>query len=400
MAERLQQRWGKPVIIENRPGGDGLVAISAFMSANDDHVLMYASTGSFTVHPFQYDKLPYDFKADMLPIAQVTNTILAIGVPAESKITSLKEMVAQMKAAPGKFNVALVPGITELVFDGFVKKEDVSVTKVPYRNIVEGVNDLSVGRLQMMMAAFTNMETVHIDAYALLLKTLGMPKTEFEAFRDYAEMRAKADYMHEFGVETVADVSRTLAMFGAFTEGMALFASFAMLLNFPRHNKMSGMGQIVTWSVRDESLHCEGIIKLFHEWNRETGALTPAVRDDIVDVAKTMVGLEENFVELAFGLGDIEGMTPDDIRAYVRYVADWRLTQLRLPATFGYFEQTEGGYNQLKPHPLPWLVEILNGVEHANFFEQRATEYSKGASRGTWDGDSGVWAQFDTVAGR
>ena len=98
--------------------------------------------------------------------------------------------------------------------------------------------------VQMMMAAFTNMETVHIDAYALLLKTLGMPKTEFEAFRDYAEMRAKADYMHQFGVETVADVARTLAMFGAFTEGMALFASFAMLLNFPRHNKMNGMGQI------------------------------------------------------------------------------------------------------------------------------------------------------------
>ena len=87
--------------------------------------------------------------------------------------------------------------------------------------------------VQMMMAAFTNMETVHIDAYALLLKTLGMPKTEFEAFRDYGEMRAKADYMHEFGVDTVADVARTLAMFGAFTEGMSLFASFAMLLEFP-----------------------------------------------------------------------------------------------------------------------------------------------------------------------
>jgi ribonucleoside-diphosphate reductase beta chain len=134
--------------------------------------------------------------------------------------------------------------------------------------------------LQMMMAAFSNMETVHIDAYALLLKTLGMPKAEFEAFRDYGEMRAKADYMHTFGTATVGDVSRTLAMFGAFTEGMALFASFAMLLNFPRHNKMNGMGQIVSWSVRDESLHCEGIIRLFHEWNRETGALTKAVRDD------------------------------------------------------------------------------------------------------------------------
>ena len=249
--------------------------------------------------------------------------------------------------------------------------------------------------VQMMMAAFSNMETVHIDAYALLLKTLGMPKAEFEAFRDYEAMLAKADYMHTFGVGTVGDVARTLAMFGAFTEGMALFASFAMLLNFPRHNKMNGMGQIVSWSVRDESLHCEGVIRLFHEWNRETGALVPAVRDDIIDVAKTMVGLEESFVDLAFGLGWIEGMTADDIKAYVRYIADWRLTQLELPTAFGYFEALESGYRQLQPHPLPWLVDILNGVEHANFFEQRATEYSKGASRGSWDGADGVWATFE-----
>ncbi|MBU0723377.1 MAG: ribonucleotide-diphosphate reductase subunit beta [Alphaproteobacteria bacterium] len=249
--------------------------------------------------------------------------------------------------------------------------------------------------LQMMMAAFSNMETVHIDAYALLLKTLGMPQSEFEAFRDYGEMRAKADYMHTFGVGTVSDVARTLAMFGAFTEGMSLFASFAMLLNFPRHNKMNGMGQIVSWSVRDESLHCEGIVRLYHEWHRETGAVTAAVRDDIIDVAKTMVRLEERFIDLAFGLGQIEGMTGDDIKSYVRYIADWRLTQLKLPTVFGYFEQTDTGYQQLRPHPLPWLVEILNGVEHANFFEQRATEYSKGASRGSWDGEEGVWAMFE-----
>jgi len=253
--------------------------------------------------------------------------------------------------------------------------------------------------IQMMMAAFTNMETVHIDAYALLLKTLGMPKTEFEAFRDYGEMRAKADYMHTFGTATVSDVARTLAMFGAFTEGMSLFASFAMLLNFPRHNKMNGMGQIVSWSVRDESLHCEGIIKLFHEWDRETGAVTPAVRDDIIDVAKTMVDLEERFVDLAFSIGDVEGMRAQEIHAYVRYVADWRLTQLKLSPVFGYFGNAENHYKQIKPHPLPWLIEILNGVEHANFFEQRATEYSKGASRGSWDGDDGVWAAFDKTQG-
>src|ERR1700742_3379785 len=249
--------------------------------------------------------------------------------------------------------------------------------------------------VQMMMAAFTNMETVHIDAYALLLKTLGMPQAEFEAFRDYDEMRAKADYMHTFGVGTVGDVARTLAMFGSFTEGMSLFASFAMLLNFPRHNKMNGMGQIVSWSVRDESLHCEGITRLYHEWNRETGAVTPAVRDDIVDVAKTMVGLEERFVDLAFGLGEIEGMTAADIKSYVRYIADWRLSQLKLTPVFGYFAKEENVYSQVKKHPLPWLVEILNGVEHANFFEQRSTEYSKGASKGNWEG---VWDRFDGAA--
>src|SRR5262249_7156993 len=169
-------------------------------------------------------------------------------------------------------------------------------------------------------------------------------QAEFEAFRDYAEMRAKADYMHTFGTKTCSDVARTLAMFGAFTEGMALFASFAMLLNFPRHNKMNGMGQIVSWSVRDESLHCEGIIRLFHEWNRETQAVTRAVRDDITDVAKTMVKLEEGFVDLAFGLGEIEGMKAADIKAYVRYIADWRLTQLKLTPVFGCFEETESGY--------------------------------------------------------
>ncbi|MGB8600742.1 MAG: ribonucleotide-diphosphate reductase subunit beta [Rhizomicrobium sp.] len=249
--------------------------------------------------------------------------------------------------------------------------------------------------IQMMLAAFTNMETVHIDAYALLLKTLGMPQVEFEAFRDYSAMRDKADYMHTFGVDTVADVSRTLAMFGGFTEGMALFASFAMLLNFPRFNKMKGMGQIVTWSVRDESLHCEGITQLFHAWNAETGALTKTVRDDILDVAKTMVGLEEKFVDLAFELGPVEGMGPKDIQAYVRYIADWRLTQLKLPVLYGHFRATDTGYEQIKPHPLPWLVEILNGVEHANFFEQRATEYSKASSLGNWEGDGGVWAEFD-----
>ncbi len=123
--------------------------------------------------------------------------------------------------------------------------------------------------------------------------------------------------------------------------------------------------------MRDESLHCEGITKLYHAWADETGCVTKAVRDDIRDVAHTMVGLEEGFVDLAFSLGEVQGMTAKEIKSYVRYIADWRLTQLKLEPVFGNFEATESGYKQLKAHPLPWLVEILNGVEHANFFEQR-----------------------------
>src|SRR6201990_2344259 len=228
--------------------------------------------------------------------------------------------------------------------------------------------------VQMMMAAFTNMETVHIDAYALLLKTLGMPQTEFEAFRDYREMKAKADYMHTFGVGTCADVARTLAMFGAFTEGMSLFASFAMLMNFPRFNKMKGMGQIVSWSVRDESLHCEGITRLFHAFVKERQCMTKAVREDILDVCQKTVRLEDAFIDLAFEMGPVPGMTPKEIKKYIRYIADWRLGQLGFQPIY-----------MIDAHPLPWLAPLLNGVEHANFFETRATEYSKAATRGNWN---------------
>ncbi|MEJ0060045.1 MAG: ribonucleotide-diphosphate reductase subunit beta [Terricaulis sp.] len=240
--------------------------------------------------------------------------------------------------------------------------------------------------IKMMLSAFSNIETIHIAAYALLLETIGMPDSEFAAFLDYQQMRDKHDYMHKFGVENDADILRTVAMFGAFTEGLQLFASFAMLMNFPRFNKMKGMGQIVTWSVRDESLHCEGMIKLFHAYAKETDALTPSVKDDIVECCRTVVGMEDRFIDLAFEMGPVQGMTPDDIKAYIRYIADWRLGQLHLPKLYGVTE-----------HPIPWLSSILNGVEHANFFEARATEYSKAATKGDWHGDSGVWQNFETL---
>jgi ribonucleoside-diphosphate reductase beta chain len=243
--------------------------------------------------------------------------------------------------------------------------------------------------VKMMLSAFSNMETIHIAAYALLLETIGMPEAEFSAFLDYEAMKAKHDYMQTFGVKTEADIARSIAMFGGFTEGLQLFASFAMLMNFPRFNKMKGMGQIVSWSVRDESLHCEGMIKLYHAFRKETGCVTKAVSDDIIDMCKTVVSLEDRFIDLAFEMGPVQGMTPDDIKTYIRFVADWRLRQLELPAVYG-----------LTEHPLPWLQSLLSGVEHANFFEARSTEYSKAATKGAWHGEVGVWSEFDRMMAR
>ena len=235
--------------------------------------------------------------------------------------------------------------------------------------------------IKMMLTAFSNMETVHIAAYSHLLDTIGMPESDYNAFLQYKEMKDKVDYLDTFGVDTDEDIARTLAMFGGFTEGLQLFASFAMLMNFPRFNKMKGMGQIVTWSVRDESLHCEGIIKLFHAFCAERQCLTPSVRDDIMDMCQKTVRIEDAFIDLVFEMGPVEGMKPKDIKKYIRYIADWRLGQLGMKPIY-----------LIEEHPLPWLAPLLNGVEHANFFEARATEYSKAATRGQWND---VWDAFD-----
>ena len=171
--------------------------------------------------------------------------------------------------------------------------------------------------VQMMLSAFSSMETVHIAAYSHLLDTLGIPEAEYSAFLRYKEMKDKYDYMQGFNVDSKADIAKTLAVFGAFTEGLQLFASFAMLLNFPRFNKMKGMGQIVSWSVRDETLHTNSIIKLFRTFISENPEVwTDALQRELYVACSTIVDHEDAFIDLAFEMGAIEGMTPDDVKRY------------------------------------------------------------------------------------
>jgi ribonucleoside-diphosphate reductase beta chain len=254
----------------------------------------------------------------------------------------------------------------------FFTQADIEVNNCYMRNYSRVFKPTEV---QMMLAAFSNMETVHIAAYSHLLDTIGMPETEYQAFLKYKQMKDKYDYMHRFGVETKEAIAITLAVFGAFTEGLQLFASFAILLNFPRFNKMKGMGQIVTWSVRDESLHANSIIKLFHTFIQEYPEVwTEEVRSEIYEACATIVHFEDAFIDLAFEVGDLEGLTAREVKQYIRFIADRRLMQLGLKEIY----LTDN-------NPLTWLDEILNGVEHANFFESRVTEYSKAATIGTWD---------------
>lgn len=229
--------------------------------------------------------------------------------------------------------------------------------------------------VQMMLGAFSNTETIHIAAYSYLLDTIGMPEVEYQAFLQYKEMNDKYEYMQNWNTNTNADIAKLLAAFSAFTEGLQLFASFAILLSFPRFNKMKGMGQIVTWSVRDESLHTASMIKLFHTFISENPDVwTDTLQQEIYDICKTIVSHEDAFISLAFELGDVESLKAEDVKRYIRYIADRRLKQLGLDPL----------YHEEK-NPLRWMDEILNGVEHANFFENRATEYSRAATQGTWD---------------
>ncbi len=229
--------------------------------------------------------------------------------------------------------------------------------------------------VQMMLAAFSNIETVHIAAYSHLLDTIGIPEAEYSAFLRYKEMKDKYDYMQQFGTASKSDIASTLAMFGAFTEGLQLFASFAILLNFPRFNKLKGMGQIVSWSARDESLHANSIIRLFRTFVDENPEIwTADFQRGLYTACDTVLTHEDAFIDLAFGLDKVEGLSADEVKRYIRYIADRRLLQLGLQPVY-----------RIEANPLPWMEEMLNGVEHTNFFENRSTEYSKAATQGSWE---------------
>lgn len=254
----------------------------------------------------------------------------------------------------------------------FFTQADVEVNNCYMKHYAQVFGPVEV---QMMLGAFANIETVHIAAYSHLLDTVGMPEVEYQAFMKYKEMKDKFDYMQNASMKSPRDIAKTMALFGAFTEGLQLFASFAILMNFPRFNKMKGMGQIVTWSVRDETLHCLSMIRLLNTFVEENPEIwTEELQEEIVQSCRDIVRFEDAFIDLAFEMGDIEGLQAEEVKQYIRYIGDRRLQQINLEPVFG-----------VETNPLPWMDQMMNGAEHTNFFENRATEYAKAATQGTWE---------------
>jgi tripartite-type tricarboxylate transporter receptor subunit TctC len=153
VGDRLAARWGKPVVVENRPGGDGLVSINAFISANDDHTLLWVPVGTFAVHPYEKEKLPYDADRDLLPIANVSSLFLAATTSLAMNAGSLREFVELVKSNPGKYNWATANGNADFLMSGFLKSNGLQMAKVPYRDITQAPNDLSENRIQLLSSS-------------------------------------------------------------------------------------------------------------------------------------------------------------------------------------------------------------------------------------------------------
>lgn len=231
--------------------------------------------------------------------------------------------------------------------------------------------------ITMMLSAFSNMETIHIEAYSFLIESLSMPNEIYVEFLNFKAMRDKHDYLDQFNTDTNKGLAITMAMYGAFTEGLQLFSSFALLLNYTRHGLMKGMGQIVTWSFRDETLHTQSIILLFKTLIDENPELwTKDLVNNIYEGCKNVVKFEDAFIDLCYQTAGntIRDLEKEDVKQYIRYLADRRLNQLGLKELFN-----------VSVNPMPWVDEITSNVELANFFEARVTEYSKSSLTGTWE---------------
>ena len=223
--------------------------------------------------------------------------------------------------------------------------------------------------IKAMACAFADFESIHAEAYARLNEELGLD--DFQAFMEDEEARAKIDRLVELPGETLEEKALSLAIFSAFTEGVNLFSSFAILMSFQLRNMMKGTGQIVAWSVRDESLHSKAGCWLYRTLLDENPSLdTPQMTKAIYEACDLSVRLEYDFIDSAFEMGEVEGLTKEQLKDFIKERANQKLVEL------GYNPL----YNDINPElikQMEWFGHLTSGVEHQDFFAGRVTTYSK-----------------------
>lgn len=226
--------------------------------------------------------------------------------------------------------------------------------------------------VRMALLSIANRESTHMRAYALLNDTLGLPESEYSAFMEYEEMVSKAEFMQGFGDDVGLNLARTVV-----NEGVSLFSAFVQLLNYQRPeagSKMLGMCEIVEWSIRDESKHVEIMSTLFRRYCEENPhVVNDGFKLQIYSMFREAIRLEDKLIDLSFSLGGPNALTPDEVKLYVRFVADRRLTQLGLKPNW-----------DIPENPLPWVDHIVSGDNQKNFFEGRVTDYNHKGMEGDW----------------
>ena len=267
LGDKLATRWGKPVVIENRPGGDGLVSITAFTSANDDHTLLFVPASTFTAHPYNKDKVPYDAERDLLPIVNVTVIVLAISAPTSLNVKSLAEFVALARAKPNTLNVAAAAGNSDLIMASFIKKENLPIAKIPYRDIMQAPNDLAEGRIHLLLASYAAMRPL---IQAGKLKMLAVTSRARVGIAPDTPTTAEAGFPF-LGIESLIGLFGQRGMSNALRERIAADVQAIVKADPTIATRLAATGQIV--DIRGPAEFTAGI---------------KVMRDQLADIAKVL----------------------------------------------------------------------------------------------------------------
>jgi tripartite-type tricarboxylate transporter receptor subunit TctC len=267
IADKLATRWGKAVVVENRPGGDGFVAINAFTSANDDHTLLFVPASTFTAHPYTHDKVPYNAERDLLPIVNVTVIVIALGVPESLHVNSLAEFVALARSKPNTLAVAAAAGNSDFILSGFIKTQNLPVTRVPYRDIQQAPNDLAESRIQLLMSSYATMRPL---VQAGKVKILAMTSRKRVGIAADVPTVAEAGFPY-LGLDSLIGIYGPHGMPQALREKIAADVRAVVTEDPTIATRLASTGQVV--DIRGPAEFAAGIKE---------------IRDQLASIAKTL----------------------------------------------------------------------------------------------------------------